>query len=480
MRGKKIVFTIFGFLLVGGILLLSSLLQQSKPVYADTECPKGMNLLECYSYYEKERIRLEGKQNSTQQKLKEEEYQQLSLYEKIEYTQKQISETTIQIQTLQAQISAEDISIRILEQDIQEKEDHISTLRQEIVVLSDTVNQRVTEAYKYSFLDSIAIFLDFQNAPAILRKIKYLEITREQDKAVLGEHTEKTSILEKEEERLKEEKEKLVTKKMEIEEEKAKFAEAKDELDKQKAGQASLLAESKRRENLYLAEMKAISTQLNSTTAATAELMARIDEAGLITSGRNVAKGEVIGYQGHTGCSAGSHLHYQIRKGNSILNPVNYLGNTAYNSIVTHGAYHSPLSSALVTQDYNSGHLALDLVSKAEGNQRGQQYTIPYGLCSVVDSILNCRRYGYGYCGNKNQAPIANWDKGYLNGEGAPVRASTTGQVAYCYDQYGATWARVRQTDGNTTWYVHLQSVSASAYDCSCYQGNKANVPHCR
>ena len=41
--------------------------------------------------------------------------------------------------------------------------------------------------------------------------------------------------------------------------------------------------------------------------------------------GKNILKGEIIGYEGQTGYSTGPHLHFEVRKGGRPQNPLNYL-----------------------------------------------------------------------------------------------------------------------------------------------------------
>jgi murein DD-endopeptidase MepM/ murein hydrolase activator NlpD len=41
--------------------------------------------------------------------------------------------------------------------------------------------------------------------------------------------------------------------------------------------------------------------------------------------GQEVRKGEVIGYMGSTGYSSGTHLHFELRRGRTTINPLGYL-----------------------------------------------------------------------------------------------------------------------------------------------------------
>jgi murein DD-endopeptidase MepM/ murein hydrolase activator NlpD len=45
--------------------------------------------------------------------------------------------------------------------------------------------------------------------------------------------------------------------------------------------------------------------------------------------GMHVKRGEVIGHEGASGKSTGPHLHYEVRLGNTPVNPWRYLRNSA-------------------------------------------------------------------------------------------------------------------------------------------------------
>ena len=46
-----------------------------------------------------------------------------------------------------------------------------------------------------------------------------------------------------------------------------------------------------------------------------------------VRAGQHVTRGQIIGYVGNTGTSTGPHLHYEVIKSGSKVNPVNFFFN---------------------------------------------------------------------------------------------------------------------------------------------------------
>jgi murein DD-endopeptidase MepM/ murein hydrolase activator NlpD len=64
----------------------------------------------------------------------------------------------------------------------------------------------------------------------------------------------------------------------------------------------------------------------------------------VVTEGQNVKRGEIIGYVGDTGTSAGSHLHYEVLFKGVHVNPINFfqrdLSNKEYEKLIEEGSKH--------------------------------------------------------------------------------------------------------------------------------------------
>lgn len=95
-----------------------------------------------------------------------------------------------------------------------------------------------------------------------------------------------------------------------------------------------LASQSQNQAEVYQSEMEKALASAASYESKIREELTRIINArksGAIprtgaSVGQKVTKGEVIGHQGNTGYSFGSHLHFEVREDNIAVNPRNHLG----------------------------------------------------------------------------------------------------------------------------------------------------------
>lgn len=415
-------------------------LDDNNKVLAQTSCPSYINpdSLECLDYLRNQLGLLQNQQGNIQKLLKNEEYQQLSLQEKIKYINNVIAQTEQNIKSLQIEIAATDVEIHLLQVEITENEDNVSILKQEINTLSSTVNQRITESYKYSFINQFELFLDVKNFSSVLRKSKYLATTRNNDKKALEEYASSVSELERVEAKLENNKNELELKRSSREEEKTELAQTVQTLDTQKSEREKLLAESKAKEAQLLAAYQQNIRKLSDLDRAIINYI-NTHESEIVDSGY-VTTSVAIGRMGNTGLSNGSHLHFGLNSGKRydgwgyFYSDVNlfaggYLrkaGNSFlywpsdnwYSPIIVAGSARNPLSGnyILMTQTEHQGN-AIDLVS---------------------------------YSRNE-------W--GYKN-EGAPVYPILPGQLYKGVDGYGGKYAYIKHGSaygGMVSVYLHLQ-----------------------
>jgi peptidoglycan hydrolase CwlO-like protein len=447
MKRKNIVITIF--LVVLSISFLFGLSRYyEEPVFAEVSCPSHIDpdSLECLDYLRKQMEIVQKQQSSLQRQLEEEEYEQLTLEEKITYINNRILSTENSIKELEVEIAALNIEIGLLEESVNEKEENIAVLGQEINTLQDAVNKRVAESYKYSFVGPLELFLDTKSLSSILRKTKYLIETRNQDRLYLEEFSNKSEILKEEEATLSEEKAEIQYKRNSIDENRIELAKTKQDLDAQKAVRESLLAESKAKEARLLAEYQANLKKVADLDKAIINYI-NTHESEIIDEGW-VTTAMPIGRMGNTGWSDGAHLHFGLNSGkkypglgyfysdidifargylikgpNSFLKwgpPCDWEGPCPWWSpIIYAGSVRVPLSGAyiLMTQDDHQGH-AIDLVSYSQ-NAWGEH--------------------------------------GEYKNDGAPVYPIMDGQLYKGVDGYGGKYAVVHHSNGLVSVYLHLQ-----------------------
>jgi peptidoglycan hydrolase CwlO-like protein len=413
------------------------------PLFAyETTCPEGMTDQECLQFLQDQANQVRNDANAINGVLSQEQYEQMGLIDKINYLNGQISGKQAKIDEMEIDIETKNVEIRIIAKNINDIQENINTLTQETDQLRDTIGKRLSTSYKYNKMSPLEIVFSADNFDTMLRKTKYLLEARKKDKDQLELLTYNIQTLQSEEQELSNKKADIQTKRNEIEIQKTDIFTQKQALVPQQTELSVLIAESRQREADYKAQLAALSGVQNSIDGQIQAMIMRMFHEGQLGNGTYVAQGQIIGFQGHTGCAFGSHLHFGMVQGNNVwsadVNPFSgYLnGGAWYGAYVSSGSASAPLGGAVVTQGFHLG-MYLDLVSTTEGDQSGNYYYVNPGdiACSPGTS---------------------GWMS--LGGEGAPIYSVLAGTVYYGVDSWGgAKYALVDHGNGLVSMYVHIR-----------------------
>ena len=398
------------------------------PVNA-ASCPSYMDpsSVECLDYLRDQLNDLSNENKNIKNQISDEEYKQLSLSQKLEYIANQITQTEKVIESLEIEIAAHNIEISILEDKIEEAEDSIALSKQEINQLESTVNQRVTESYKYSFVGALEIFLDTRSFDDVLRKVKYLISTREKDAQQLEQYTNLVDELKVKEDELIVQREDLQSTRISMEEEQENLLVEKDNLDSQRDERERLLAESKRRaaelEAQYVQNVK----MLADLDSAIIEYINKYGDQA-VSSGR-VTAGAWIGRMGNSGYSFGDHLHFSINNGSGDLCGGNI-----------------PVLSGYLKEGEKSW------ITGWDGWVWPYMYSGTLPLPIAGPHVIMSQNYHHG-----TAIDLISYKTDYTKNLGAPIYAVMSGELFKSVDQFGGKYAYIIHDNGWRSCYLHLQ-----------------------
>ncbi|MCD4756597.1 hypothetical protein K8R20_03210 [bacterium] len=422
--------TYFLLLLVPVFILLLFFSQKKDILAEESLCPSYLDpdSIECLDYLRDQLSDLNNSNSNIENQLKDEAYKQLSLEEKIKYIDDQIAQTELAIQGAELEIAVFNVEIKIMEESITEIVDDISLSMQEINQIEKSVNLRLTESYKYTFIGPLEIFLNSSNLDHILRKTKYLLITKDQDVEQLTILSDKEEHLLAEEEDLSLQNAALQQVRNDLEAEQKDILVQRKELNDQKDEKSYLLSESIKKEKSLLAVLDTNRLKQGLLDEA---VMTYIAEHGDEMADYGwVSTGAWIGNLGGlaNGCSTGPHLHFSI----DYMNSGYYHG---YGQIDPWGGY---LTKG---PDY--------YWQSASGWKyyfiRSNSIRIPLSGRVILTQ-------------DHHILPRKSIDIYSLNGYGSPVYAAMSGNLFKGTDRCGDTYAVIENSStGLRTAYFHLQ-----------------------
>lgn len=283
------------------------------------------------------------KQNELRQKIANAKNKQNTLANEISFLENQIELTRLEIEEAQGRLSQ-------LKGDIKVTSKKLSNVSNELDYSTKVANNRIRQLYRQSYVQEAEIIVTSTNFNDYLIRQVYAEAIREQDISLL-ESLKNTKL------DFTNQKKNLEDKKTKEEELKKTLEEKKNLLASQNGDKQYLLGVTKNQEENYERLLAQVQLEIESITRALG--------GGAIRLGP-VKKGEVLAFQGNTGCSTGTHLHWGVYVNGVAVNPRIYINN---------GRLAWPQKGFVVTQEFGAnynwymrnfglpGHTAIDMTS---------------------------------------------------------------------------------------------------------------------
>ncbi len=227
-----------------------------------------------------------------------------TLSKQISLLDSQISLTTLRVNTIRAAVTK-------LTAEIDELAGEIERLEELLTRRTELVLRRIPESYKRKNTSQFGMLFLSSSFSDFVARVKYISTIQEHDAALLFQLKATQNNFEERKglrEEKKREQEKL---KKQLEQESASLA-------RQKKEKQVLLDLTKNSETVY---QKLLAQALAEKQAVDRALIDSV-KLGPVKKGDPIA---VVGNTGYPGCSTGAHLHFEVRKGGTWVDPGGYL-----------------------------------------------------------------------------------------------------------------------------------------------------------
>ncbi len=432
---------IFSLLTIATLIFSFSFFAADTVSASESLCPSGYSKQQCYDYLIKLKNDLNSQRSQIENSLKKLQAQEGDLQAQVDAINSQISASELTISQKQVDIEIASIEIANIGEEISETKNRVDTLKQETESAVKKINEIALLSYKVNTVP-IWYVLSQNDLISTLEMLRYFDYVVQQEKTRLAQYKNLQTQLAAEEKVLASAQNDIIAKRNTLEADNLEILKIQGELASQRDKQKKLIADLDKQEKELAAKSAELKKQQNNADAQSLAIAMELFQSGKLGAGTPVQKGGIVGFQGHTGCSYGSHLHFGLIRSS---NKGQYTANVdpfAEGLLTTSGGYvyskngSAPYAGALVTQWFHEGKY-LDMVSTAEGNQSGSRYFIPKGT-------LKCNLAYSGYH--------------YLRGEGAPVRAILAGTVYRgTVDRFGGNFVIIDHGNNLRSAYYHLR-----------------------